>query len=171
VKSIIQNERGAVLITGMMILLVLTLIGITAMQSTSLEEVMSRNQASRNIAFQAAEAALREGENFLTAPVLPDFSGTNVAPSANGLYQPNIDVSALVWDNTDSTAYTGTIPAGAFTAPRYIIEELGIITNDELSGSVVASMEVDARIMYRITGYGVGSQQNVVVILQTTYIR
>ncbi|OGR32354.1 MAG: hypothetical protein A2091_00395 [Desulfuromonadales bacterium GWD2_61_12] len=62
-QGILDNESGAVLIVSLILLLVLTLLGITAMQSTTLEEKMAGNLADRNLAFQAAEAALRDAEN------------------------------------------------------------------------------------------------------------
>ncbi len=167
-RNCLKNEKGAVLIAGMLILLVLTLIGLTAMQSSTLEEMMSRNYGSRNIAFEAAEAALREGENFLRTQVLPPFSGTSLVPASNGLYQPRIEVTALDWNDTDSVAYSGDQPAGAAAKPRYIIEELGTVNDD--GEPIVPSTEVKNRVMYRVTAHGVGSQNGTVVILQTTYV-
>ena len=166
-KKYLDNENGAVLITGLMILLILTLIGITAMQSSTLEEVMSRNQVSRNIAFEAAEAALREAEDFLNAASLPAFPGTNATPSATGLYQPEVDIDSLDWDATDSTQYGGTAPAGAVAAPRYIIEDLGIVEMDD-PFSLVPGVVIE-RNMYRVSAYGVGATATSVVILQTTF--
>jgi len=166
VKKCINNENGAVLITGLMILVIMTLIGITAMQSSTLEEVMSRNYGSRNVAFQAAETALRSGENFLTSASLPPFDGTTVP----GLYQPYIDVDGLVWDTTDSVAYSA-VPSGAAAVPRYIIEDLGSAGTSGTETSLIAGSEVTERNMYRVTAYGVGSTANAVVILQSTYAR
>ena len=171
-KKYLDNENGAVLITGLMILLILTLIGITAMQSSTLEEVMSRNQVSRNIAFQAAEAALREAEDFLTATTLPTFPGTNATPSVTGRYQPRVDIDSLDWDVTDSTQYGGTAPVGAVTPPRYIIEDLGeVAIGEDENVSLIGGTEVPDRNMYRVTAYGVGATATSVVVLQTTYAR
>ena len=61
-----KTETGAVLVVSLLFLLVLTLIGLTGMQVTSLEEKMSGNMRDRNLAFQAAESALRAGEMYLT---------------------------------------------------------------------------------------------------------
>ncbi|MDX2479353.1 MAG: PilX N-terminal domain-containing pilus assembly protein, partial [Desulfuromusa sp.] len=61
-KQIISNERGAVLITGLMILVILSLLGISTMQTSTLEEKMTNNMSQRQLAFQATEAGLREAE-------------------------------------------------------------------------------------------------------------
>lgn len=170
-RKLIDNENGAVLITGLVMLLILTLIGITAIQSSTLEEKMAGNLNSRNLAFQAAEMALRDAENFLTAATLPPFAGTSSAPASSGLYQPRIDVTSLAWDVTDSAAFSGATPAGVAAAPRYIIEELGDFGDSSASGSVVAGTEVEENSIFRVTAYGVGATSNVVVVLQSTYAR
>ncbi len=170
--SPVNNENGAVLITGLLILLVLTLIGISGMNNSTLEEVMSRNQASRNIAFQAAEAALREGEDYLDGATLPDFPGTYQNLVASGLYKETTGIDILDylnWNTSDSVAYSGTI-SSAVEAPRYVIEEL-VVVEGEGNDSLVAGTEVSERQMYRVTARGVGTRSNAVVVLQSTFLR
>jgi type IV pilus assembly protein PilX len=58
-------QTGMVLITSLVILLVLTILGLAAIQNTSLEERMAGNLRGENIAFQGAEAALRAAEQWL----------------------------------------------------------------------------------------------------------
>lgn len=57
-----QRQAGAVLITGLMILLLLTIVGLASMQNTVLQERMAGNFDERNNAFQNAEFALRVAE-------------------------------------------------------------------------------------------------------------
>lgn len=56
------RERGAVLVVSLILLLVLSLIGVSSMQGTSIQERMSANLKDQYSAFNAAEAALRQGE-------------------------------------------------------------------------------------------------------------
>jgi len=56
------GERGSVLLVSLMILLMLTLLGLAAVQTTTLEERMAGNNSEQSRAFQAAEAALRDAE-------------------------------------------------------------------------------------------------------------
>ena len=58
----ITHQRGAILVTSMLLLLVLTIIGITAMQMTRMQERMAGNTRDLNLAFQGSEAGLRNGE-------------------------------------------------------------------------------------------------------------
>lgn len=52
------TQRGAILVTAMVILLVLTLIGVTALNSTAMEQRMAGNTLTTTLAFEAAESGL-----------------------------------------------------------------------------------------------------------------
>ena len=56
------RQNGSVLIIGLVMLLLITFIGISAISTSKLEMKMANNDRSRQLAMQAAEAALREGE-------------------------------------------------------------------------------------------------------------
>jgi len=60
-----NRQLGSVLIVSLILLLLLTLVGVAGMNMTSLEERMSGNFKDQEMAFQAAEAALVEAENFI----------------------------------------------------------------------------------------------------------
>ena len=57
-----RDQRGSVLIVSLMLLLMLTLMGLAALQSTTLEEKMASNAGEQGVAFQGAELALRMAE-------------------------------------------------------------------------------------------------------------
>lgn len=57
-----SDQRGAVLIVALIMLLLLTVIGLSSMRGTSLQESMAGNMRDGNFALQASEAALRKGE-------------------------------------------------------------------------------------------------------------
>jgi len=61
----LKLHQGSTLIVSLVMLLLLSLITLGGMQSTILQERMASNLHDRNIAFQASERALREGENWL----------------------------------------------------------------------------------------------------------
>ena len=64
-KLKLQKQTGVALIVSLLILLLLTIIMITAVQVTALEHRMVSNMQNQNVAFQAAETALREAEAFI----------------------------------------------------------------------------------------------------------
>ena len=55
IKYTAKSQQGAALVVSLMILLVMTLIGITAMSSSNLEEKMAGNSRDMMLAFQAAD--------------------------------------------------------------------------------------------------------------------
>ncbi len=71
VHSTQQRQSGAALITGLIFLVVLTMIGVTAARMSTLEERMSGNMRDRSIAMHAAEMALRDAERDIRSELAP----------------------------------------------------------------------------------------------------
>ena len=61
------RERGAALVISLVLLAVMTLFGVSMVNTTLLEERMTSNQRDTDIAFQAAESGLRDAERYLRA--------------------------------------------------------------------------------------------------------
>jgi len=70
-REIFGNERGIALIIALLVLLVLTLIGISAISTTTFENRISGNERAAAEAFYTAEAGLEKGLAQLpsTAPI------------------------------------------------------------------------------------------------------
>ena len=80
------HAQGFVLMTSLMFILVLAMLGLAAMQGSTLQERMAGNQRDRSIALQAAELALRDAERDLAAlkadGVTPCLGGASGCRSA-----------------------------------------------------------------------------------------
>lgn len=153
-----KHQSGVVLPVSMIMLLLLTLISITATQVTGFEEKMAGNSKDSNLAFQAAEAALRAGEAATAgAPTL--YTGT----------QP------IDWTNAAVTTYSGGTLVGISQAPRYTIEDLGSASGAGSTGECppceIAPISSGGSRLYRITARGTGGTTHAVVVLQSTYTR
>jgi Tfp pilus assembly protein PilX len=76
-----HKESGAVLYTGLIFLLVLSLIVLSMLRSGTLEERMAANARNRQVALQAAEAVLRDAETrlFSTSAYLSNFDSLTLA--------------------------------------------------------------------------------------------
>lgn len=57
-----RRQSGSALIIGLTILMVILILGTAGMRTTIMEEKMAGNVRDYNIAFQAAESALKDGE-------------------------------------------------------------------------------------------------------------
>jgi len=163
-----QRQTGMALITGLIFMVVLTLLALAAMRTTTLEERMSGNARDRDLAFQSAEAALRAGEQVLQGATLPAFAlGTPLTP--------RIETATLTsyWQNTHPWATQSVAiswqPAGTSAAPQYVIEDMGASAGG--GGGSLAFSALNENGVYRVTARGVGSSQDAVVILQAVYQR
>lgn len=173
------RQQGVILVIGLIVLLVMTLIGLSAARSTLLEERMSGSNTDQNIAFQAAEAALRTGELTLQAPVLPNFDGTGgryraleyVSPGQAPYWKQWQASEASSW-NANAIAYTGMTGAPGVlsqASARYYIEEFPLVYG--LGESLAADAAVDELGFYRITARGVGISGTTSAIVQSTFKR
>jgi len=169
------QQQGAVLVVSLMLLIVMTLIGVTAMRTTTLEEKMSGNTRDNMLAFNAAEVALLDAENW-TANTLnalaAAFNGANAGLYAQGS-DPNI-LAAATWTAANSIPYGGPAYPNVATQPRYIIELMGVAGESGDDLSVVSYDETNQSgtpYAFRITARGTGGSNNATVLLQSNYIR
>lgn len=70
-----DTQRGAVLIIALLFLTILTILGVTAMTATTFEERMAGHARDLNVAFQSAEAALRDARRDLNGIAVGAFAG------------------------------------------------------------------------------------------------
>ena len=168
-----SREQGAVLVVSLIILLVVTMIAVSSMQGTVLQEKMAGNTRDRNVAFQSAESAVREAEDFIESVVsLGSFAG------AGGLYGetniPPLYYSPATWSDP-SQHIVATDTYGSYEAPRYYIKHRTTVVGTEgamnLSGYGDNKGTGDVSV-FRITGRGTGSgPDSAEVILRSQYGR
>jgi type IV pilus assembly protein PilX len=165
-----NRQQGAAMVVALIMLLVLTLLATASARMTILEEMMTGNTQDRNVAFQAAEAALRAGEDVVADPTVDEFDFVD----ADGLYEaadPDEDpvwetvdwesADVLPWDELEDAP--GALPNAS---AGLIVEQLPLTEPPP-----DASSAVDDELYYRVTSRGVGVSGNAVVTLQTTFKR
>jgi len=174
-----QRQRGAVLVFCLVFLAVLTMMGVSGMESTILEERMSANMRDQNLAFQAAESALKSAEAWLAAQTtLPVTSGNG---ATRVWIQDSMDPAAsdgrYWWDHEDITpdwwTNNGVALAGVddvSAQPRYIIEEYFTVDSGQSIGIGGGEVSVP-RVFHRITARAVGIAPTTRVSLQSTFVK
>lgn len=75
-----HRNRGAALIVSLVLLVVITLMGLSGMRNTTLQERMSSNMYDRSLAMQAAEAALSAAEAALEEIALAELDDCRINP-------------------------------------------------------------------------------------------
>lgn len=94
-----SGQRGAVLVISLIFLLIMTLIGATAIRNTTLDEKMTGNTRDQDVSFQAAEVGLREAEARLgRLSNKPDFCDAEALTATT--CQSSLANYTKVWDNT-----------------------------------------------------------------------
>jgi type IV pilus assembly protein PilX len=133
------------LVMALVFLTILVLAGSSATLNTDLQERMAGNTRNRDLAFQAAEAALRATESTLCAS-----AGTLA------LYDATHSNDATYWGSFDwvNNGTQGPVLNQVATAPRYVVEKM-----DPIGGTNYL----------RVTARGVGGDSNAVVVLQALY--
>ena len=171
-------QRGISLVIVMIFLVILSVLGVSAMQGSSLSSRIARNESDRNLAFQAAEAALKDGENdakylrFDLTSCTSAIAGCRAAAISGsdfdgscttGLCDPKA-IASPVWEDSTKWSTTGaSVAYGTRTGaaslpvvgqqPRYLIEYFNF----------------DGKSVYRITSVGFGANTSSQVMLQTAF--
>jgi type IV pilus assembly protein PilX len=164
-----RSQHGAALVTSLLLLLVLTIIGITTMQMSRMQERMAGNTRDINAAFQGAEAAARGGEAFIRGlivkPVACSAAPCTVWMSGTAAGTGRVDLQPYTWWDANATATTALPELKA--NPAYVVEEVGHVRTD---GGVVLPEE-DARDFYQVSGRSTGASGLAEVVIQTTFTR
>jgi type IV pilus assembly protein PilX len=165
-----SKQRGVVMFVALILLLILSLLGVTAARMQTVEERMARNNDNRQIGAQAAEAALRSAENGLLTGLYSNFVG-----NTNGLYAP------LLSNGSPLTGMDWSIPANTLTyigptlsslqsmaQPKMVIENLPpvAVAGDDISVTSLNPASPPVTV-YRVTAQGVGADNTSTTMLQS----
>ncbi len=168
-----QNEEGIALVTVLVFLVIMTIIGVAAMQSSSLQERMSSNVRDQNVSFQTGEASVREAEAWLqTLAGRPSIQiGNCVAPCqqivwvlGNGANNGSDFLNPDFWGGAN--VWIGTAVPGAKTPPRLVVEAVGVSTVGESLKWTSDPQGVD---IFRVTARGTGETDDSQSVIQTIY--
>lgn len=170
--SRIRRQDGAALIVALVMLLVMTLIGVTASQTSIMQERMAGNLRQGAIAFEAAEATLRIGESWVQdqvggpRPVAVEVSACG-GPPCNVLQLDDLDPfdEANTWDTNDVRTATDSMQMLA-QDPEYFIEQQQVVQDSLTTGM---STDTSARIYFRITARSFGETTQAESILRSVY--
>lgn len=160
-------QHGAALFSSLIVLLVVSLIALTAARSSALEMIIATNQQNSMIALANAEDSVLVAENYIVAshptggPSF-DFSDDNT----DGLYAANtVDPATVDWSNFGSEQ---VLDGDNEVINRYVIEYMGTAAATGSSLAVGAGAGNQIRHIYRITGLGVGPKDTTRIV-QTVF--
>lgn len=167
----LKPEEGSVLIIGLIVLAMLTALALSSLRGATVQEKMTANSDSRNIAVQMAESALRDAEEKLK--LSPDSISIGKASTGNvsGIACLINKVSGYDFASEDTWTASSQSPCvfsggakNSVKAPLYFVEFF--------YASPIVDMSDPLRLrtcFYRISARGYGVKESGSVTLQSTY--
>jgi type IV pilus assembly protein PilX len=179
------GQRGISLITTLIFMIAALALGLSVMGVTVMQERIIGNTKDQDLAFQAAEATLRDAEadvntNVTASTVFTDIctSGLCTVPSLRATPNANpVDQqSGFSWSTAGQVRaygqYTGApaLPTGMLSStPVYVIEKIGAMGTPSGESMVLGAAPSSTGTGYRITVRAVGARAETVVYLQSIY--
>lgn len=148
-----NGQRGAVLYVAMIVLLLLALLGLVGMGVATVQERMASNYRNQDLAFQAAEAAVRSKE----------------AAMKNSLGSVTVDSNVCSFDPLAWALSQGTTAA---THVRLLKCDTATGTSSNLGQKMANSSGVGSGTAYEITSVAgdVDGSPSATAVVQTIYI-
>ncbi|MBK8971951.1 MAG: hypothetical protein IPM37_11465 [Hahellaceae bacterium] len=189
-----RSEQGVALLAALIILLVITIIGISGMDETVLEEKMVMNFKDRAMAMNSAESSLASTENWLgrllAKPDEQTVSGCASPPlcgqtghviwADNQVVGASQTVADLTWSawQSNGVEYAGSGSSssrmgGAAAQPRSIVEFLSF--NPKNSAGQVYQMNPELAsagvgpYYFNVSGAGVGYRTETMSVVEITF--
>jgi type IV pilus assembly protein PilX len=189
------HQYGGALITSLIMLIAVTMLMLSVMRNNNVEERMAGNARDWNLAFQAAEAALRDAERL----ILPGAKFTGMTGFAEGCSEETVNGTEIIpaglclvstngtpiWvalaNNQDPGWTSGqdtgkSIQYGKYTTvaalpdvaaqPRYIIEAISVPEAGSIKKPQAGG---NFNYFYRVTAVGFGANTSSRVMLQAVY--
>ena len=177
-----HSERGMVLISSLLLLIVVTIMALSMFRSFGIQEKVAGNMREKQRALQAAESAQVYGEQWLITN-----AGTSAPITCNSLLSASASTlqgqicSNKLWESTPSVttvpwAVAGTanvgvtyLPAGMnvnttassntyYGAPTFYISDAGPSADPNVPGEI-----------YQIDAFGYGGNSNTAAVVESTY--
>ncbi len=166
-----HQQQGAALVVSLIILIAMTMLGITSMRGTQTEMAMAGNLRESGLTFQAAEAGLRSAETIVeNSNSSSIFDGS----SASMLDDSDADPDYLDHETWDAATELALDLQGIANNPRYIIKFLGDWSQNPLALISIGGGyggQPPGRITsnYRVTARGSGQTGNTFRTVQSYY--
>jgi type IV pilus assembly protein PilX len=183
--SAVSRQRGMVLITSLLLLIVVTIIALSMYRSFGIQEKIAGNMREKQRALQAAESAEVFAESWLitnaTAAPVPcsNLLNANIGQGqicSNTLPTAVADVTSLPWQIGGAPVGVSYLPPGMsvstttafsaanvlnptyFATPAFYISDLGPSADPSIPGEI-----------YQVDAAGFGGNGNTVAEIESTY--
>jgi len=133
IMSIINSRRGSVMVVALLILVLLTMIGVAATNTSTTEMQISTNAVLHNVAFYTADSGIEAGRAALNNLKIAD-AGNWDKLLFNSAVPPPAVPQVIEWNGTDCTTLNDIIDAEGGRTVGPATFTLSIEDNDDLDG-------------------------------------
>lgn len=178
-----SRQRGSVLFVSLILLVVLTLIGVTAARMQTVEERMAQNDDNYQLALTSAEATARDIEDRIESGSTLYVNGleayntsgswnltqelTGGGPAALGGADASIADTSPAEFATAALSYNGPAISTVPTQPQFLVEALPPVTDPGNPMCQAGYPPNPACVVYRITTVATGGDSGSTVTVQT----
>jgi len=167
----LAQQAGAVLVVSMVILVSLTMLGVTSMKGALTELTMAGNLRESGLTFQAAEAGLVFSENFIqNTTSKTEFGGTTSLLGKSDVDPDYMDKAS--WNNAAAANIT---LESISVSPKYIIRYLGDRNTNAKAAVAIGGYgrNQSGTILsnFRVTSRGAGQTGNYFRVVQSYYAK
>jgi type IV pilus assembly protein PilX len=170
-----HRQQGAILVVSVLLLLVMTVLALTASQTTRLQERMAGNARDLDLAFQAGEAGLRDAETRIDDSVGPKGRETlrcleqdiQACDVAERVTTEGLDFADATTDWWADNAYA--VPEDLHQislAPHYYTEQWADVRDTITTGG---TQPKTGTLYYTTTSRAQGATDTAVVMIKSTY--
>jgi type IV pilus assembly protein PilX len=179
-----QTQRGLSLIVTLVMLVGITMLGLAAIGGTVMQEKITGNTRDMSLAFQAAEAGLRDAESDIAQNMSPNEAFTSncnlglCTPASTWPTPSSTPLWKLInWSGGATRSYGARTGAAALSPdlaapPLYVIEKLS--TQQPGPGDAMGiglAPNTGAGTYYRTTVYATGGRPDTHVVAQSIYLK
>ena len=155
-RSNYKSQRGAALVVGLILLVVVTVLAVSGMNTATTELAMARNHQTYENAFQAAETGLEQAMSQIDYDPDNDYNSPEVLPTLT------VNTYGSAYDSvTTSIAYyetTTSIPDKAFSIGSGIVANHFVATATAVTRRSGTAGDRDANAVHTQAFYVIGPQ-------------
>jgi type IV pilus assembly protein PilX len=172
-----RAQRGVVLFVSMILLLILTLLGISMARMQTVEERLAQNDFNHQLALQTSEAALNAAYDDDADGMFNDFSGatTGLRTLADEAADTDLAYHAQ-WGSpgTDSIVYNGNgaplVSAPSAAQPQFVVEKLVAAAPPGCGSGNPGSYGGSNVYLHRLTAHAAGGDGSASATVQLIHI-
>ena len=180
-----RAQHGVVLVVALIMLLILTLLGVTIARLQVVENRISGNDQNRTLAAENAEASLRYAECSLQGGCAgAAWNNASFTQNTAGLFEldstlgstvtvtsPDTQVAGTTWSAPGGTTlpYAGPALPAAATVPQFVIEKLPAVMLPGDSARQEQYNGYGGASPYQVSGYASGANNTSQAVLQSIF--